>query len=98
VLYDTSFADVVALLRAGRFRAAQDAITSTRSELQRANGLAYAVISAELALELGDIVGAQRSAEKLLRDTEVSEARAISHRIIAEASAERLNFEESFDH
>jgi DNA-binding NtrC family response regulator/tetratricopeptide (TPR) repeat protein len=96
-MYDASFANIVAILRSGRFRDTQNAIASRRSELQRANGLAYAVVSAELALELGDIVGAQRSAERILSDTAVPEARAISYRIIGEASAERLSFAESFD-
>jgi len=96
VLYeDAAFVPIVSLFQGGRFQEALNAIAARRSELQRVNSLACSTILAELALETGDIVTAHRAAERLLKETNVPEVRAISFRILGEVYASQLDFEQS---
>jgi DNA-binding NtrC family response regulator/tetratricopeptide (TPR) repeat protein len=96
VLYDSpAFQAVLALLRSGRFREAHLLLMSHRGELQRHAGIATDALTAELSLEIGNLVAARNLAERLLGNTEVAEARVVAYRVLAEVNASQLNFEDS---
>jgi DNA-binding NtrC family response regulator/tetratricopeptide (TPR) repeat protein len=82
----------------GRFKTARQQMSLQRHELQRADGLLFAALLTDLDLQCGDLTAAQGAAEKLLRETQSAPIRATALRVLAEASANRLEFENSLAH
>ena len=95
---DPRFSDVVGAWASGRFNTARERLNTQRHELQRADGLLFAALLSDLDLQSGDLEAAQKSAQKLLRETESVPIRATAYRILAEASANQLKLEDSLTH
>ena len=95
---DPRFSDITAAFASGRFKTARERLNSQRHELQRADGLLFAALLSDVDLQSGDLEEAQRSAQRLLRETDSVNIRATAYRILAEASANQLQFEDSLKH
>src|SRR5205085_6281617 len=78
---DPRFSNVIGLCASGQFKAARQRLTVERHELQRADGLLFSALLADLDLQSGDLVAAQGGAEKLLRETQTVPIRATAYRI-----------------
>src|SRR5258708_6337708 len=95
---DPAFNDVISAFASGRFKTARERLIAQKHELQRTNGVLFSALLTDLDLQSGDLSTAQRSAEKLLRQTQSTPMRATAYRILAETSAHRLEFEDSLTH
>ena len=94
---DPLFADVIAMCLSGRFRAARERLMGRKQELEHVDGFLFSALLSDLDLQSGDLSTSRSSAEITPRKWSVS-IKAIAHRILAEASASLLEFEDSISH